>query len=126
MERVTEKNIYLKICQLNKSRMCVQYVTSREPAQQACDHMLIIANFFDSILCIVMFPIDVIKVFLCEVMPSNILKYFTVSVLQQLNNTMYGKSFSVVCHTQKLEMFVLLKGRYFITFLRNFLAVVNK
>ena len=56
----------------NKSRMCIQYVTSREPAQQACDHMLIIANFFDSILCIVMFPSDVIKVFLCEVMPSNI------------------------------------------------------
>ena len=63
--------IYLKICELNKSRMCVQYVTSREPAQQACDHMLIIAVFFDSILCIVMFPSDVIKVFLCEVMPSN-------------------------------------------------------
>ena len=64
MERVTEKYIYLKICELNKSRMCVQYVTSREPAQQACDYMLIIANFFDSILCIVMFPSDVIKVFL--------------------------------------------------------------
>ena len=58
MERVTEKYIHLKICELNKSRMCVQYVTSREPAQQACDHMLIIANFFDSILCIVMFPSD--------------------------------------------------------------------
>ena len=58
------KYIYLKICELNKSRMCVQYVTSRKPAQQACDHMLIIANFFDSILCIVMFPSDVIKVFL--------------------------------------------------------------
>ena len=72
MERVTEKYIYLKICELNKSRMCVQYVTSREPAQQACDHVLIIANFFDSIRCIVMFPSDVIKVFLCEVMPSNI------------------------------------------------------
>ena len=53
MERVAEKNIYI-----------VQYVTSREPAQQACDHMLIIANFFDSILGIVMFPSDVIKVFL--------------------------------------------------------------
>ena len=72
MERDTEKYIYLKICELNKSRMCVQYVTSREPAQQACDHMLIIDNFFDSILCIVMFPSDVIKVFVCEVMPSNI------------------------------------------------------
>ena len=70
MERVTEKNIYLKICEL--SRMCVQYVTSRESAQQAYDHMLIIANFFDSILYIVMFPSDAIKVFLCEVMPSNI------------------------------------------------------
>ena len=33
MERVTEKYIYLKICELNKSRMCVQYVTSRERAQ---------------------------------------------------------------------------------------------
>ena len=70
MERVTENN--LKICKLNKSRMGVQYVTSREPAQQACDHMLIIANFFDSILCIVMFQSNVIKVFLCEVMPLNI------------------------------------------------------
>ena len=57
---------------LQKKIYIVQYVTSREPAQQACDHMLIIANFFDSILCIVMFPSDVIKVFLCEVMPSNI------------------------------------------------------
>ena len=52
--------------------MCVQYLTSRESAQEAFDHMLIIANFFDSILYIVMFPSDAIKVFLCEVMPSNI------------------------------------------------------
>ena len=69
------RKIYIYISKdlrVNKSRMCVQYVTSREPAQQGCDHMLIIANFFDSILCIVMFPSDVIKVFLCEVMPSNI------------------------------------------------------
>ena len=61
-----------KDLRVNKSRMCAQYVTSREPAQQACDHMLIIVNFFDSILCIVKFPSDVIKVFLCKVMPSNI------------------------------------------------------
>ena len=66
------KKYISKDLRVNKSRMCVQYVTSREPAQQACDHMLIIANFFDSVLCIVMFPSDVIKVFLCEVMPSNI------------------------------------------------------
>ena len=74
MERVAEKYIYLKIYELhvNKSHMCVQYVTSWEPAQQAFDHMLIIANFFDSILYIVMFPSDAIKVFLCEVMLSNI------------------------------------------------------
>ena len=67
-----KKYIYRKICELNKSRMCVQYVTSWEPAQQAYDHVLIIANFFDSILCIVMFQSDAIKVFFCEMMPSNI------------------------------------------------------
>ena len=36
---------YRKIYISKDLRMCVQYVTSREPAQQACDHMLIIANF---------------------------------------------------------------------------------
>jgi len=32
------------------------HVTSRKPAQQANNHMLVMVNFFDSIQCIVMFP----------------------------------------------------------------------
>ena len=48
------------------------HVMPRKPAQHSDNHMLVMVNFFDSIQCIVMFPSDVIEVFLCEVMPSNI------------------------------------------------------
>ena len=60
------------VLQKNLNIRMYAHVTSQKPAQHANNHMLVMVNFFDSIQCIVLFPSDVIEVFLCEVMPSNI------------------------------------------------------